>query len=87
MSEMCSRCGSPKIIPSVSIRDFYGDSAGNSQNLQVRVDGKPGALLFTDSAFAELRARVCCACGHTELFAEGFEKLYEKHLKATGGRG
>jgi hypothetical protein len=80
MKEKCRQCGSEKIIPEVFIMD-RGDSNA-THPLQVRVQGKPQAWVFKDSLYGQLTARICGACGHTELRVKNPSDLYDKYLQA-----
>jgi formate dehydrogenase assembly factor FdhD len=50
-------------------------------DLQVEVQRRPKALFFKQSERANLSARVCGACGHTELYVDAPEALYAAYLQ------
>lgn len=82
MSDTCTRCGSTKIIPDVPLLDHYGEVGGFSQESSVAIDGDPQAWFFKDRTYGKVHARVCGACGFTELFTLNCQELYERYLKA-----
>lgn len=75
----CLRCGSDRIIPDVPL-----SVTSDSGHLQAQVHGKPDAWLFKDSLSAQLVAFICGECGHTELKAHGFTRLYHKYQQSLG---
>lgn len=77
---LCPRCGSDEVIPRARIAE-RGDSNARF-DLQVEVLRRPDALLFTRPERADLSARVCCACGHTEIYVDAPGALYEAYLEA-----
>ena len=77
----CRACGSPEVIPDVRVMDQGKYSDGD---LQVIVCGDPDALIFKDRAYGVLRARVCGACGFTDLWVANSRELYAKYLKSKG---
>jgi hypothetical protein len=78
----CLRCGSDQIIPNVPISDKHGEWGNASDPLEVQIHGNPAAWLFKDTAAGRLVAFICGACGHTELKAQGFLKLYRKYQES-----
>jgi hypothetical protein len=75
----CARCGSDRVVPRAAVWDQGRYSSGT---LQVYVEANPGAFLFRGTTYATLHARVCAACGYTELFADGAEGLYQAYRKS-----
>lgn len=80
-SRACLKCGSKKIIPDTRIYDQGEHSDGR---LQVVVYGDPGALIFKDRMFKQLRADICGECGHVELTVDEPQELYEHYLQSRG---
>ena len=74
----CPKCESREIVADVTIIDRSRSSAENE--LTAHVDGPvKEALLISYSTpeRAHLRAWICGACGYTELYTEGAERLLE----------
>jgi hypothetical protein len=44
--------------------------------------GDPEAIIFVDPIRAELRATICCSCGHVELSVLDPESLWRKYVDA-----
>lgn len=78
----CSRCGSDKVIPGASLRDYYGDTGTWSNAARVGVDGKPDAVVFKDRAYGDVRLNICGACGHADISVDNHEELYEKFVRS-----
>jgi hypothetical protein len=76
----CQRCGSSKLMRSVTVADKQGD-AGVGE-LQVVVDGVPDALIFKDRLYGKLKADICGECGHVELRVMNPRELYRHYRKA-----
>ena len=72
----CLRCGSNKVIPSVTVVDREDHGSGE---LNVKIERNPDALIFKQPEYAALRARICSNCGHTELFVVYPERLWEAY--------
>lgn len=54
----------------------------SDQTLKAHVGyNDPGAILFKETVYAKLKANICGACGHAELYAENPERLYDAYLK------
>jgi len=51
-------------------------------DLQVEVQRRPNAILFKRPERVNLTARVCCACGYTELYVDAPHALYAAYLQA-----
>ena len=83
MAATCSRCGSDRIIPSLSITDRYGDVGAYGADAELRVHGKPEAWLFKDTVAGRLLADVCGECGQVTFRVENFRELYAKHLQSS----
>ena len=60
----CAKCGSAKIIPDVTVSDQGQNSDGQSK---VVVFGNPGALVFKDRRYGEVKADICGDCGYIDL--------------------
>ena len=65
-SPACVKCGSRE--PIIDARVIDRSEAGD-QDLHLRVDGEPSALIFKASGHSNLTARVCVRCGYTEFYA------------------
>ena len=77
---LCSRCGSDEIMPGVRVVERAED--GLRHDLQLEVVRRPNALLFKRPERVNLSARVCSACGYTELYADAPGALYRAFLQA-----
>jgi hypothetical protein len=54
-------------------------------DLSVRIDRRPNAFLFKKPVDFKLKARVCCNCGHTELYATDLDTLWQTARTALAG--
>jgi len=74
-AEVCPRCNAPRLMDDLPV---VGPATGNWKHpaIEVEVSPNPHPLLARGSVRAELRARVCAACGHTELFTLGAGALW-----------
>lgn len=78
----CRLCGSDRIIRNAMIEDSGEHS---QQRLHTLVAYKaPHALVFTGPIRAELRATLCCGCGHVALHLTDPQRLWEEFVKAPG---
>lgn len=77
MERTCRQCGSTNIIPQLPLLD------GAGRKVTVETLGKPEAWVFQDAVHGTINARICGACGYTELWTSQFRELYEKHQKST----
>ena len=80
---LCTRCGSHEVIPRVRVTDR--DSGDMRQNLEVEVQRRPNAMFFKRPERSALSARVCGACGFTELYVDAPNALYSAYLQADAG--
>jgi hypothetical protein len=78
---VCSRCGSPKVVPTAGVRDQNGHV---SQDWAVFVEDEPEVRLLPKRAYGHLRARVCGECGYTELWTDNSAELYDAYLRSSG---
>jgi ribosomal protein L31E len=76
----CSRCGSTKIIPGVTVVD---QGKGSDGKLQAVIFGNPEALIFKDRLYSEILADICGKCGHVELRVANPWALYH-HYRNSG---
>ena len=76
----CSRCGSDEVIPRVRVAERGDDNM--RYDLQVEVQRRPNAMFFKRPHRADLTARVCGACGYTELYVDAPDALYTAFLQA-----
>ena len=78
----CSKCGSPELMENVEVRDQEHLGA---TPLKVWVaepePPKRGFFWIQRTASGSLRARICAACGFTELFTDNLPQLYEIYRK------
>jgi hypothetical protein len=64
----CAKCGSTeRVIPRVKVADV---THGAVVNLHLSQDTHPEALLFKGTVTPPIWAKVCCDCGHVELFID-----------------
>jgi predicted nucleic-acid-binding Zn-ribbon protein len=80
--EKCVKCGSTAIVHRAMVMDL---NDGQAQNLNLRVDREPAALLFKKPARSTLDAEVCSACGYTEFYANEPGALLDAFVQANGG--
>lgn len=78
-SNRCSKCGSTKIVPQVSVID-QGQASGGK--LLAYVNSKPKALLLKGAVYTELVARICGDCGYSELYATNAKQIYQTYRMA-----
>jgi len=77
---LCPRCGSDEVMPRIRVVERGED--GMRHDLQAEVLRRPNALLFKRPERANLTARVCSACGYTELYVDAPGALYRAYLQA-----
>jgi ribosomal protein S27AE len=77
---LCPRCSSGEVIPRVRVAERGDDNL--RYDLQVEVQRRPNAVLFKRPERADLTARVCGACGYTELYVDAPRALYTAYLQA-----
>ena len=77
---LCPRCGSDEVMPRVRVVERGDD--GLRHDLQAEILRRPNALLFKRPERANLTARVCSACGYTELYVDAPAALYRAYLQA-----
>ena len=80
---LCPRCNSDEVIPRARVAERGDDNM--RYDLQVEVQRRPNALLFKRPERVDLTARVCCACGYTELYVDAPRALYAAYLQADAG--
>lgn len=76
----CLRCGGDQIIPHAMIEDS-GEHSHRKLHTLVAL-GNPDALLYVNPIRAELRATICCSCGHVELSVIDPDGLWQKYVDA-----
>ncbi|MBT0653063.1 hypothetical protein [Geomobilimonas luticola] len=77
----CPKCNSQKILRNVRVIDRNGDYQDKS--LSVRLERKPGALLFKGAETFDLSACICGGCGYTELFVDNPAELWRAGENCT----
>jgi hypothetical protein len=77
---LCPRCNSHEVIPRVRIAERGADD--KRHDLQVEIQRRPRAMIFKRPERVNLTARVCCACGFTELYVDSPRALYTAYLQA-----
>ncbi|PYP78105.1 MAG: hypothetical protein DMD35_12430 [Gemmatimonadetes bacterium] len=75
----CSRCGADEVIPRVRVAERGDDNF--RYDLQVEIQRRPNAVFFKRPQRADLTARVCGACGYTELYVDAPGALYTAYLQ------
>ena len=75
----CNRCGSEKVMSNLRVRDRY--DRGFRDDLEVEVQGKPDALIFTQAHREPLRATVCGECGNVALSVENPGALWKVYTE------
>lgn len=76
----CPRCSSDEVMPRVRVVERGED--GYRHDLQVEVLRRPSAVFFKRPERINLTARVCGACGYTELYVDAPGALYTAYLQA-----
>jgi len=82
-AKACPRCESTHVAENVRVRTSGGLS---EHELAVAVSRKPKAVVFDYDKLFQLHARVCGACGYTELYVERPEELYDIVRQAEEAR-
>jgi predicted nucleic-acid-binding Zn-ribbon protein len=77
----CAKCGSSQMISGVRV---VCNVEGGDQNIKLRVDAHPDAMVFKQAQRAVLAAAVCGKCGYTEFYVEEPGALYEAYREAQG---
>jgi predicted nucleic-acid-binding Zn-ribbon protein len=77
--EQCAKCGSSSVIQRAMVVDVY---QGREQNLRVRVDADPAAVMFKKSVRSPIHACICGQCGYMELYADNPGELYQAFTTA-----
>ncbi|HEX5501494.1 MAG TPA: hypothetical protein VFW96_02655 [Thermomicrobiales bacterium] len=85
-NERCPRCGSDRVIPDARLSDEETLTGSPSRRHEICVDGDPHALVAKRTAYAQLRARVCAARGHVDLYVDTAYQLYEAYRPRSAGR-
>lgn len=57
------------------------------QNLSVRIDRKPDALIFKEKERGTLTATICASCGQTELRCDNLPALWGAYCATRGRTG
>jgi hypothetical protein len=84
MDNTCSRCGSEKVIPGLPLLVNVTTAAGSGWGrADVAIDTAPDAWFFKGPVAAGLSVNVCGGCGHAELNASNFSRLYEAYEKTS----
>jgi ribosomal protein S27AE len=78
----CPRCGSAKMMRGVTIYD-YDQGRYSHGRLTVVVLGNPGAMIFQDRLYGEVKADICGRCGHIELRVVNPSELYRHYRKSA----
>ena len=71
----CPRCGSERIIPDAKVED-RAEHVRHELELLVGFN-QPDSLIFNEPLRADVRAAICGACGHVELFVPEAEELWK----------
>jgi hypothetical protein len=77
--EHCMKCGSTKLIPAVAILDQGQHSKGV---LLTKIEADPNAFFDREPVYSTLQARICGACGYSEIFAPYASKLYDAYVQS-----
>ena len=81
--DKCDRCQSTKVLPDGELLD-RDETAEHPLNAAVYKD--PDAIVFAGKKRLALGARICCDCGHVELYIKDHEldTLREVFAKRKG---
>ena len=80
----CAKCGSTRIVPRARVID-RGHFNAEQGNVRVSAARRPYKL-FKLQEKADVYARVCGACGFTELFVDDPASIYTAYVESQGGR-
>lgn len=72
--DQCPKCDSTRVIDDVQVVD-----GTLQESLKAQVHSRPQAKLFKGTVGVRMKARVCGACGFTELYADNPARLLEAH--------
>jgi ribosomal protein S27AE len=75
----CAKCGDSQVIPRVRV---VCKVEGSNQDIKLRVDAHPEAMVFKQAERAVLTASICGKCGFTEFFVDEPRSLYEAYLES-----
>jgi len=78
-TDQCAKCGHSKLIPGVRV---VCNVEGADQNIKLRIDAHPEAILFKQAQRSVLRASICGKCGYTEFFIDEPESLYAAYRES-----
>ncbi len=70
----CPECESEKIVEDARGVD-YGDY-NSVNNFKVKVDGDPDALIFKETVYSEVKAKICAECGYIRFYAISPRQLW-----------
>jgi hypothetical protein len=79
MKLTCKSCGSEKMIAGAHVLD-QGQHSDRTLKAHVGYND-PGAIFLREAVYARLKANICGACGHAQIYAENPGELYEAYLK------
>lgn len=78
VSNTCHHCGSKKLIQGLPLRVSVTTAEGSGWgDADVVLHGAPEAWILKDPVLGGLNVRICGECGHAELHASNFRRLYE----------
>ena len=76
--QICSSCGSNKVINDTRIVDFGHGNSKNDLSVEIK---KTDHMFFNKFERGPLNARICCSCGKVELSVDNGQQLWDAYLK------
>lgn len=71
----CPKCSSSKIMHNMPVIDRNGEYP--DQDLSVRIERNPKALIRKGAEFGSLYGEICSNCGYVEMYATNLQKLWQ----------
>lgn len=78
-SDTCVKCGCATIVRQAMI---VCGPTGQEQQVNLRVDADPSAMVFKQAVRSGLQADICTECGYTEFYADDPKRLHRAVLEA-----
>lgn len=77
-SDICTKCGSTKIIHNAKIADLAHGNQKKELSIYIQ---KTDHRFFNKFEKGALKAKICCSCGKVDLSVENPQALWEANLK------
>jgi len=79
LTEKCAKCGHEKLIARARV---VCKADGADQDVRLRADAHPDAIVFKQASRSPVRASVCAKCGYVEFYAEDPGQLYDAYRES-----